>query len=116
VMPIRPDQRQFYGPEHRRYRAALIAVHGARCFLCKAETPKYLNLAHLQRDPASYVIALLCPRCHGAYDALWNRSLARRTIAKRVGQLWLLPELEWAPVPSRLIPRSVLEAAQGRLF
>jgi hypothetical protein len=115
-MPIRPDQRHFYGAAHRAYRAALIRIHGAKCAKCKRETPKYLNLCHLQRDPASTLIALLCPRCHGRYDARWNHALARRTAAERSGQLWLLPEIEYAPVPSRLIPRRVLEAAQGRLF
>jgi hypothetical protein len=115
-MPIRPDQRQFYGPDHRRYRAALIAVHGARCQRCGAETPRYLNLVHLQRDPRSNLIALYCPACHGSYDWGINFGRARRTRAKRSGQLWLLPEIEWAPYPARMIPDEVIDALQGRLF
>lgn len=116
-MPIRPENRQYYGATHRAYRAALIAIHGAKCAACGRETPKYLNLAHLERDPrSSSIVALRCPTCHGRFDALWNLALARRTRAKRVGQLWLLPELEYAPLPAWMIPARVLREAQGRLF
>jgi hypothetical protein len=115
-MPIRQELRQFYGPAHRAYRAALIDVHGAFCSACGRATPRYLNLAHLRRDPRTAVVALFCPQCHGRYDHAWSRALARRTVARRVGQLWLLPEIEWAAAPSAEVPLRVLRAAQWRLF
>ena len=51
-------------------------------------------------------------------NALWRAW--RRNRARRQGQMWLLPELEYAASPVWLIPRGVFEAAdraaQGTLF
>lgn len=120
-MPIRPENRHYYGRIWRAYRAALIARHGAFCRSCGREVPKYLNLCHLERDPErSGVVELRCPSCHGRYDARVNFALGRRTRARKTGQRWLLPELEYAPTPLSAIPGRVLamirRALQGRLF
>jgi len=42
--------------------------------------------------------------------------MTRRTRARRSGQLWLTPELEYAPYASWMVPRRVLDAAQLGLF
>ncbi len=120
-MPIRRALRKYYGRQHRAYRAALIAKHGATCRVCERTLAKYINLCHLERDPAaSGVVELRCPSCHAKYDARWNRALARRTIAKGQGQAWLWPEVEYAPVALSEISAGVLaklrKALQGRLF
>lgn len=116
-MPIRPELREFYGAAHRAYRAELIRIHGARCMECGAERESYLNLAHTHHDPRQpELVALWCPSCHARHDATHNFAVRRRTLAKRVGQLWLFTEVEWAPFPSWQIPRRVITAGQGRLF
>lgn len=116
-MPIRPELRQFYGAAHRAYRAEMIRIHGARCVKCGAECVRYLNLAHTHHDPRQpELVALWCPSCHATHDAPQVYAVRRRTRAKRVGQLWLFPEVEFAPFPSWMVPRRVLIAAQGRLF
>jgi hypothetical protein len=115
-MPIRPELRRFYNAEWRRYRLQLITLAGGRCQRCKREHPM-LNGAHVTHDPRDMeLIMVLCPRCHGQNDAPHAFAMRRRTLAKRVGQLWLLPELEYAPFANWMIPRRVLTAGQGRLF
>jgi len=42
--------------------------------------------------------------------------MTRRTRARRVGQLWLSPEIEYAPYASWMIPRRVIEERQSLLF
>lgn len=115
-MPIRPEFRRYYGPAWRAYRAVLIATHGARCSACGREVAIYLNLAHLSHDPRSSAVAFLCPADHNRHDAAHRFAVWRRNRAKRVGQLWLLPEIEYAPYPAWMIPRRVIESAQESLF
>lgn len=115
-MPIRAELRKFYGPAWRRYRRALIEAHGSACSVCGRDVTIYLNLAHLSHDPKSSDVALMCAADHCRHDAMQRYAMMRRSRAKRVGQLWLLPEIEWAPYPSWMIPRRVLEARQERMF
>jgi hypothetical protein len=116
---IRPEYRKFYGPAWRAYRADLIRVRGARCSVCGGEFRKYLNLCHLTHDPRSSAVALMCASDHRRHDALHSRAVARRTLARRFGQLWLSPELEWAPLPAWMAPRRLFvveRPEQGRLW
>lgn len=116
-MPIRPELKHLYGAAHRARRAALIAQHGTKCQKCGGDTPSYLNLAHRSHDPLSVDCALWCPACHARNDSPHRLAMMRRTRARRVGQLWLLPEIEYDPFPVWQIPaKQLLEAAQARLF
>lgn len=115
-MPLRPEVRRFYGAAHRAYRAQLIAIYGARCMSCGREGARYLNLAHIAHDPKSpELVSLWCPSCHARHDAPQVYAMSRRTRARRVGQLWLLPEIEWAPYASWMIPKAVINSLQERL-
>ncbi len=53
-------------------------------------------------------------------DPRWDNrqrvAQTRRTRARRAGQLWLTPELEYAHVPAALWPRRALNSLQPRLF
>jgi hypothetical protein len=116
-MAIRPEFRRLYGAQHRAYRETLIEVFGPRCMKCGRECLAYLNLAHTTHDPrAKELVALWCPSCHGRHDAPHSFAVRRRTRAKKVGQLWLLPEIEFAAVPAWLIPRRVIAELQEKLF
>jgi hypothetical protein len=118
-MPITPAFKKFYGSAWRTYRADLIRLRGARCSVCGADVPKYLNLCHLTHDPRSSEVALMCPRDHRRHDARHSRAIARRTLARRYGQFWLTPELEWAPLPLWMAPRRLVlvpRPEQGRLW
>lgn len=116
-MPIRPELRKYYGAAWRAYRLALIEAHGTRCSNCRREVPAYINLAHLDHDQRSPRVALLCPACHNRHDAARRLAVWRRSRAKRHGQLWLLPEIEWAPFPSWRAPAGVFAVdRQERLF
>ena len=89
---------------------------GPKCSKCGIEDSA-VNLAHTTHDPkAGELVALFCASCHSKFDAKQRHAMARRTRAKRVGQLWLLDEIKWAPYPHWEVPRAVLVAAQGRLF
>jgi hypothetical protein len=115
-VPIRPELRHLYGAAHRAERAALIAKHGAACQRCGAPRLRHLNLAHVTHDPLSEKRALWCPACHARNDAPHRVAMMRRTRARRAGQLWLLPELEFDPFPVWQIPgEQLLAAAQQRL-
>lgn len=115
-MPIRPELRAFYGTAWRRQRAEVIAILGAYCRACGREHPR-INLAHTTHDPRDgALVSLWCPSCHATKDAAQRYAMTRRTWARRSGQLWLLPEIEWAPYASWMVPRRVLSEAQGKLF
>ena len=120
TMPIRPEYRAYYGRQWRAYRAVLLALRGAQCTACGRTVPKYLNLAHRTHDPLTSSVAFLCVSCHTRADAPHRLAVWRRNRARRHGQMWLLPELEYAASPVWLIPREVFEAAdraaQGTLF
>jgi hypothetical protein len=109
-MPIRAEYRGFYGPEWRAYRELLIALRGNRCKICLANVARYINLAHDTHDPATSSVSLLCPACHARFDAPHRLAVWRRNRAARHGQLWLLPELEFAATPAWAIPRAVFAA------
>ena len=116
-MPIRPEWRKrWYGAAWRDYRRALIAQHGARCSACGRDVAPYFNLAHLTPDPRNSDVALMCICCHNRHDAAHRLAIWRRTRAKRYGQLWLWPEVEFAPYPLWAVPRRVSAAAQERMF
>jgi 5-methylcytosine-specific restriction endonuclease McrA len=117
-MPIRPEHRQFYGADWRRYRGILLAIARNRCALCGAQLPSHqLAAAHVTHDPRDMeLVRILCISCHSKNDARHSFAVARRTRARSAGQLWLLPELEWAAFPAWEIPRRVLRLAQGSLF
>ncbi len=52
-----------------------------------------------------------------AADPLYRMALFRRTQARATGQLWLLPEIEYAPFPPDEIPGPVYDRlAQLPLF
>lgn len=79
--------------------------------------PAYLNFCHLLHDPSSPgPVARMCPSCHARHDARHSFAVRRRNLAKRVGQLWLWDEVEWAPWPAWLVPERVVRAGQGELF
>ncbi len=115
-MPIRPEFRKYYGAEWRRYRLVLLELAGNKCANCRSEH-KYLSGAHMHHDPRhGQLITVLCPACHARHDTPQRIAMTRRTRARRVGQLWLTPELEYAPYASWMIPRRVLVASQLALF
>jgi hypothetical protein len=116
-MPIRPEWRKrFYGPAWREFRREMIRIRGNRCVACGRSVTTFLNLCHTSHDPRTSPVALMCPACHGRHDAPHSFAVRRRTRAKKVGQLWLLPEIEFAAVPAWLIPRRVIAELQEKLF
>lgn len=104
ALPIRPELRKFYGAEWRLYRAELIEIHGPRCTACGRITVVYLNLAHTSHDPRHSPVALMCAACHNRHDAPHRYAIWRRNRAKRFGQLWLWPEVQWAPYAAWMVP------------
>ena len=118
-MPIRAEWRKtFYGREWRAYRRALIAVRGAVCRDCGRAIARYVNLCHETHDPRTSSIRVVCPGCHSRRDAGHRIAVIRRRRAEACGQLWLLPEIEFASVPVWEIPADAIRAiyAQGSLF
>jgi 5-methylcytosine-specific restriction endonuclease McrA len=116
-MPIRPEYRSYYGAAWRRYRAALLErLPVPACSKCGRTATINLQLAHLTHDPRSSAVAFLCAACHNRHDAAFRLAVARRNRARRYGQRWLWPEVQWACYPVWRIPRRVAAALQGRLF
>lgn len=119
VMPLRREHRQFYGRQWQRFRLQLIeAAGGDICSKCGIELAQGINGAHLDHDPRNpKSVVLMCPSCHAANDAPHRIAIMRRRKATSTGQLWLLPELEWAPFASWEIPGWIYDRMiQGRLF
>jgi hypothetical protein len=111
---IRPDLHTRVWREHRR---ALIRAHGARCSRCnRAVSGRELHQCHVLQSARTGLVALMCRACHARYDAPRTQALIRRTLARRRGQLWLDPLVEYAPYAARDWPAAALAAAQGRLF
>ncbi len=108
-MPIRAEHRQYYRAPWRAFRLELIRRAGGQiCSHCGIELASGINGAHLDHDPRNAAsVVLLCPSCHAANDARHCLAIARRRRAATVGQLWLLPELEWAPFAEWEIPAAV---------
>jgi hypothetical protein len=76
-----------------------------------------IQAAHVTHDPRNNaLVSLWCASCHATHDAPHRLAMWRRSRAKRVGQMWLLPEIEYAPYASWMIPLRVLKTAQGGLF
>jgi predicted RNA-binding Zn-ribbon protein involved in translation (DUF1610 family) len=119
-MPIRAEYRGFYTCEWREYRDMLLMLRGKRCTTCRRETLRYLNLSHDSHDPLTSSVSFRCPSCHARHDAAHRLAVWRRNRAARHGQLWLLPEIEYAATPAWAIPREVFAAIdaarQGALF
>jgi hypothetical protein len=116
-MPIQPDLRsKFYGADWRRYVQTLIAITGRRCSICGACNFR-LSGMHRTHDPRDMaLVAIACVSCHTRFDSGHRVAVMRRSRAKKVGQLWLLPEIEFAAVPAWLIPRRVIAELQEKLF
>lgn len=112
-MPIRPEYRKFYRADWKRLRLLLIEQAGKVCEACR-QPHSLLNVAHLSHDPQDRLhLAVLCPRCHSRHDTKQRVAVTRRTRAYRRGQAWLSPDIEFAPVPARLLP---IELRQLDLF
>ena len=117
-MPIRPEWRKrFYGPAWRRARLVLIAIAQNHCSRCGRQLPSSrLSAAHITHDPRHSEVRILCFCCHNRHDAAHRLAIWRRNRAKRAGQLWLWPEVEWAPFPLWAVPRRLIAAVQERMF
>ena len=104
-MPIRPEHRKYYGHAWRKFRLELIEQAGGEiCSVCLHQI-KGVNGAHTGHDPRdSSSVVLMCPRDHARHDARHRMAIMRRRRATATGQLWLLPELEWAPFAVWEIP------------
>src|SRR3954452_14065575 len=103
-MPIRPEYRKFYRADWRRLRLALIEEAGDVCEACR-RSHSLLNVAHLSHDPQDRLhLAVLCPSCHYRHDTKKRVADTRRTRACRRGQGWQSSDLDFAPVPVRLLP------------
>ena len=115
---IRAAYKSFYGREWRAYRRALIAIRGAVCRDCGRAITRYVNLCHETHDPRTSSVKIVCPGCHSRRDSRHRLAVIRRRRAEASGQLWLLPELEFASVPAWEIPPDAIRAiyAQGSLF
>jgi len=106
---IRKEVRKYYGAKWRRFRETLIALFGERCMVCHIELARGINAAHKYHDPRDWTqVALMCPTCHATHDARQRYAMTRRTIARRRGQLWLLPAIEYAPYPLWEIPAAAI--------
>jgi len=103
---IRPAFRQFYGAAHRALRARLIEEARGHCAECKARfQDEWLTLAHLEHDPRDRRrVAILCFTCHGRNDTPHRLALARRNRARRTGQLWLYPAMQFEADPAWMVP------------
>jgi hypothetical protein len=109
-VPIRAELRRHYGPAWKRFRLALIAEHGTICETCKRDAGRRINGAHSDHDPQNAAgVKLWCPSCHARHDAPHRLAIMRRRRAAAAGQLWLLPEIEWAPFASWEIPGPVYD-------
>lgn len=117
-MPIRRELRKYYGASWQAFRLELIAELGSICQQCGIELARGINGAHTGHDPRDRSsVRLMCPGCHAAHDAGHRLAIMRRTRARKAGQLWLLPEMEWAPFASFEIPGWIHDRlAQLRLF
>jgi hypothetical protein len=112
-LPIRPEYRKFYRADWKRLRLVLIDRAGNVCERCRKAHPR-LNVAHLSHDPQDRLnLAVLCPSCHSRHDTKQRVAVTRRTRAYRRGQAWLSKDLEFAPMPVRLLP---IELRQFELF
>ena len=115
LMPIRAEYKALYGAAWRRYRLVLIERHGRLCTRCGRVCLKYLNFAHTTHDPKSSSVVAMCAACHNRHDAAFRYAMWRRNRAKRYGQGWLWPEVQWAPYPAWMRPKT-RRRKEERLF
>lgn len=118
-MPLRPEHREYYRAEWRAFRLELIAAAGGGiCSVCGVELAQGINGAHQDHDPKNkQSVCLMCPSCHAHHDAPHRIAIMRRRKAEATGQLWLLPELQWAPFASWEIPGWIYDRmTQLKLF
>lgn len=118
TMPLRKEhRRKFYGPSWLRFRLELIEERGPYCSKC-GRFHDMVNGAHPDHNPANRKsVVLLCPSCHARHDAKHRIAIMRRNRSKNSGQLWLLPEIEWAPFAAIDIPGRIYDRiAQLPLF
>jgi hypothetical protein len=116
---MRRELRKYYGAKWKRFRLELIAQAGGEiCSHCHIEMARGINGAHMDHDPRNPAsVVLLCPACHARHDAPHRIAIMRRRRARARGQLWLSPEMEWAPYAAWEIPAWVYHRlAQMRLF
>jgi hypothetical protein len=112
-MPLRKETRALYGAAWRRFRQVLIGIFGDVCSVCGIELAEGINAAHQHHDPRDWSqVTLMCPACHARHDAAQRYAMTRRTIARRTGQLWLLPAIEYAPYPLWEIPAEAIAAIE----
>ena len=103
-MPIRAEYRKYYDARWRKFRLSMLEAAGNICQMCH-KPHRLLNVAHLSPDPADRMsLTVLCPSCHSKRNGAQRAAMARRTRARKRGQMWLSDELEVAPVPVRLWP------------
>lgn len=116
-MPIRAEHRQFYLTPWKNFRLQLIEAQGKICSKC-GRFHDLINGAHLNHDPRdARSVVLMCPRCHARNDSGHRIAIMRRRRADRHGQLWLLPEMQWAPFAAWEIPGRIYDRlAQMKLF
>jgi hypothetical protein len=118
-VPIRKEHRNLYGAAWRAYRLQLIEAAGGQiCSACGIELAQGINGAHEDHDPRNRnSVRLMCPGCHASHDAPHRLAIMRRHRSTESVQLWLLPELEWAPFAAWEIPGWVYDRiAQIRLL
>lgn len=103
-MPVRAEYRKYYDARWRKFRLSMLEAAGHVCQMCR-RPHRLLHVAPLSHDPADRTsLTVLCPSCHSRWNATQRNAIARRTRARKRGQLWLSDELEVAPVPVRLWP------------
>jgi hypothetical protein len=117
-MPLRAEHRHLYGRAWKAFRLQLIELHRPVCSVCGIWMQAGINGAHLDHDPRNNAsVVLMCPRCHARHDSGHRIAIMRRRKAAAADQLWLLPELEWAPFASWEIPGWIYDRMiQLRLF
>jgi hypothetical protein len=114
TVPIRPELRHFYGRQWRRKRSYALARRGSEsCQQC-GQQHRMLNWAHLSGDPRiAGPMGWLCPSCHARHDTRFRIAATRRTRARRSGQRWLSPEIEWGYLPMYLWPAHVIRSLEN---
>jgi hypothetical protein len=113
-MPIRPELRHLYGVAWRKKRK--LALNDRRSTGCEhCGRPHWMmNWAHLSGDPRlPGRMGWLCPSCHAKHDTPQRLAVTRRTRARKHGQLWLAPELEYAHLPMFLWPTRVMRQLEA---
>jgi len=108
-MPIRPENRQYYGIQWRRFRLSMLEAAGNACQRCR-KPHRLINVAHLSNDPTDReFLAVLRPSCHARNDTRQRIAMTRRTWAQHHGQLWVNEEIRLAPFPAWMWPAEMVQ-------